>query len=843
MNDTEYAAAIGQLDLERRDLIAFEQRLRGHIARFLPHAAYSLHFPGPAAGGKAPQPEYIPAERKVLLPLFAPAKGAEQEETPLLGLFVARGVKAATYKALSGHLSGIAALVMENLLLYKASLCDPVTGLFRRGHFLDRLGREVHAARSGEYDPETGIRSGARHACPAVLVIRLHALRRVARDHGYLFADRIMALLGAHLRALCAEQRPGHGPGYGLAARIGDYEMAVLLPGATTKTCGRFAASAISALAAVTLDHELTRERVSAQACVGYALYPQDMEGGMFLRPASEQARVLLRKARLAAALAAEKLSAGESGPVMAFGRILAEGGRVLEVLPLASVMVSLGSGAGAREGRRFAVWSPVSGAGAEAAPAVYKGEIVLMEVRENTSMAEIIHQGDPAWGIEPGDTLTLLPEETWGASRASRSPADSPSAVPGRDLLTGLLRHGDFLARWSAERENWDAFSLALVRLAPPVNSAFMRDSDAAGAAGEGDGESPPSEGTLSPERLMGEAVRLARDVFGAEVTGGRYGLTSLMFFHPGATPENLAGTYAELCSLLARRLFPERGEDGGVLVAAGIAGYPYLDFRKADVLENSRKALEYGMLLPSPHVGVFDSLAITISADKRFSQGDALGAMTEYRQALLADEKNALAWNSLGVCLAHLGRHAEARGYFDKALASRPKDSMTLYNMGYSCQCLGEFKEAGRWYARCLKESPDHMYALVRLGQMAEAEQSPARARKLYARAGAVSGGGSLALRHLAGLASKAGKADEAREHLHEALSLDPQNAAALSMLAGLYLDGGEDASVAEALARQSVALRPGRKAGWLVLARALEAAGRRDAAREALLRAGEL
>lgn len=62
-------------------------------------------------------------------------------------------------------------------------------------------------------------------------------------------------------------------------------------------------------------------------------------------------------------------------------------------------------------------------------------------------------------------------------------------------------------------------------------------------------------------------------------------------------------------------------------------------------------------------------------------------------------------------------------------------------------------------------------------------------------------------------------------------------------LHLLAGMYLDGGEDAELAEALARQSVALRPDRRAAWLELARALEVQGREREARDARIRAAEV
>ena len=102
---------------------------------------------------------------------------------------------------------------------------------------------------------------------------------------------------------------------------------------------------------------------------------------------------------------------------------------------------------------------------------------------------------------------------------------------------------------------------------------------------------------------------------------------------------------------------------------------------------------------------------------------------------------------------------------------------------------------------------------------------------------------GGEGSAQRRLARLALRTGSLDEAREHLHQALLADPQDAMALCLLANLYLDAGEDAGVALALARQSVSLRPGVRANWQGMARALEASGRTDDARAARLKAAEL
>lgn len=260
--------------------------------------------------------------------------------------------------------------------------------------------------------------------------------------------------------------------------------------------------------------------------------------------------------------------------------------------------------------------------------------------------------------------------------------------------------------------------------------------------------------------------------------------------------------------------------------------------------MLECCRKALDLALLLPKPQVGVFGSLALNISADKRYSQGDVFGAVEEYKMALLADAGNALAWNSLGVCMAALARQHEARRYFLEALKREPEAAATLYNLGNVCQSLGETRAAARYFRQCLKADPNHIFACIRLGQLAEKAGRRGQARQYYSQAAQLEdtapAPGALARRHLARVALAARRATEARELLHEALLRDPQDAVAMEMLAGLYLDGGEDPAMAEMLARRCVGLRPGRRAAKLLLARALRALGREAEASEAEARA---
>ncbi len=234
-----------------------------------------------------------------------------------------------------------------------------------------------------------------------------------------------------------------------------------------------------------------------------------------------------------------------------------------------------------------------------------------------------MVHQMDPTISIEPGDRLKLLgdaPSGLW----AEMGQVETDSAGK-------LLPFLEFLAMLATRREQCQRFQLSLVRLQPAGVEAGARMHEMA-------------------EKSVQTVVELARQWFGADLPASRFSLHSVMFFHADTDPDKLLEDY--------KKFSPVLNVEHGIQTAVGIAAYPHLSFKKADILENCRKALDYALLLPAPHVGLFDSLAQNISADKLFSQGDLYGALEEYQLALLADPANNLARNSLGICLARLGK-----------------------------------------------------------------------------------------------------------------------------------------------------------------------------------------
>lgn len=822
--------------LRRRDLLAMEPQLSEFFGRIIPFTAHGLYFPQDAA---STEPVWIARERKLLIPLI--------HHDAFLGVFIASGVVAKDAKRALPLIGPLVSLCLDALMLYKQSRTDYLTGLARREELLERMAQDAGMVRArlshvpdapdspdAPYADNVGAMSLYR-ACMGLVLVRLDNMDHVARSHGYALAD---LLLQGVARALQA-----HVPHEVLVARTGDAECTLLVPAATRTACQKMAESVLEALDAVVVTQPLTRQRIRAQVSVGHALYPQDMEGGQFSLPMDEQSRLLLHKARLAAAVAQQKAAAtgidsadaaAHAWRIMSFGRILSEGGLVLEAQALGRVRVSLGRNTGARDGLRFAVWA----VNAAMPSPHFKGEVVLVDVREEDSVAECLHLADPAWPLEAGDTLHLLAEEIPSPTRTAHkadgkgkkgsAKAVAQSLVP--DAATGLLRHSDFLHALEKGCESHSTFGLALLRLSPPPLAA---GTDAAALAAH------LEDSMTISAALCREAMEAALNpsTVKDQYFGGRFGGNSLVFFHPAGSCASLHSLYAGICATLAQH---------GIEAAVGLASYPYLKFRKGEILECCQKALDFALLLPDEKVGTFGSLPLNISADKRYSQGDVFGAVEEYKLALLADSANGMAWNSLGVCMAALSRHNEARRYFKEALKRSPNDGATLYNLGVVCQNLGEQRAAARHFRACIKADPQHIFGHIRLGQMAERRGKLKDARDLHSRAVTLEDAqqkGGLARRHLARVALRQRKGQEARELLHEALVRNPQDALAMQMLASIYLDGGEDPGMAEMLARQSVGLHPNNKQTWLLLGRALQALGREKDAQAAVACAEKL
>lgn len=629
--------------------------------------------------------------------------------------------------------------------------------------------------------------------------------------------------------------------------------------------------------------------RINAKLCAGYSLFPQDWDGTMHSQERAEIPYILLNKARIAAKrltdTPSKKGSALEqeefhiAGQYLGYRQILSQSGNVLEILPYSQVRVNLGIQDGALENMCFSVWADLK-------RTQYKGEILLRQVSEHDALAQILMLSDPAKSLEEGDFLSYAPQSQsqsivlekgeifyayqdfidvvsehisskqvkFFSLSLLRIQWDKLAQKLGKSLEETLMHKQRVSQPTEAKEKNYNknnkkaensqnteenaseyAFDMKdvakqLYRYLNAYNEKNSKHLEHNTSISPQNGEEglELNDALLYGEESINNRMQSDRSIHSLiHPFIGSMSYNSILVYQPAMDAENARVLYEKVTKLIEEKF--------GVPCAIGIAIYPYLSLRPADMWDSCRKALDYAMLLPEPNVGVFDSLAINISADRKFSQGDIFGAVEEYRMALLADGNNILAWNSLGVCLAELGKHTEARNAFEVAYARNSKDAATCYNLGSANLSLGDTEKAKEYFLACLSLDNKHLYARIRLGEIAEKEEAfiqdaqeyelQSHAFEQYTLATKTNPDSSVPLRGLARLAMKKNQNERARELLQLALQKNSDDAVSLQLLAGLYLDGHEDAHLAEMLARQSVALLPWRRSAWNELARALE------------------
>ncbi|HDQ41765.1 MAG TPA: diguanylate cyclase [Desulfonatronum sp.] len=803
MSTEDWGSIAASITLERQDLIVFEPLLRETISKFLTFSSHGLYFPASPPpemvilgkdGGREIFPAFYPSERKALLPLHRHGE--------LLGIFVARGVPGRITKTVLSLWSSLCVQIMDNLLLQKMARTDTRTGLHTAACLEESLSKDIRLVQRGLWlDTPACLEESLSEfsASVGLICLDVDGFSRINERFGFRFGDRILRDLADLLCRVAPEQA--------LCARLQEDTLAICLSGATSAKCRQLAEVVAVEVDRLECENSITGERLHLSISQGFATYPQDFHGRQLRKSLRELTGLMLEKAQRALRDARER---GES-QISGFAEIVRSSGLVLDVLPMNRVLVNLGRSVDAQEGQRFLLWSGVgerqaamTDAGEEDGRSRFcKGELQLIEVYRETSVAEIVLLHDPGFSVLPGDRLSIIGH---GKRAYLFGEPHAHQEEQFADNAPGLLSSQAFMKHWAEARRHSSHFSIFLAHL-------------------EGIANEPEKGRYVQAEHRIRSLAELAGTVFGSEVMLGRFSFSSLAGFVAGIEPRAYAS--------LAETFVQQAREQLGMAVYAGVAGYPFLNFDKSVIMGNCRKALEHALMLPRPCAMEFCSTSLTISADRFFTRGDIFSAVEEYKLALLTDELNHLARNSLGVCYARLGKLNEAQEQFAKILALNPQDIMATYNQGHTFFKQGESERAEQAFKRCLDLDPRHVFSLLRLGQLAEERGDDKASKHYFEQASLLPGGKGLTHRHLARLELRRGNAEQAREHLHQALVFNPRDALAMHLLAKLYLEQGEDPEIAETLARQSAALKPEQGMFWEVLADALEAQGRREEA----------
>jgi Flp pilus assembly protein TadD len=173
------------------------------------------------------------------------------------------------------------------------------------------------------------------------------------------------------------------------------------------------------------------------------------------------------------------------------------------------------------------------------------------------------------------------------------------------------------------------------------------------------------------------------------------------------------------------------------------------------------------------------------------------------------------------LGIAALEAGRHADAIGALEQALAANPGDPATLYALGEAAAQLGLHQAAVRFFQETLTAAPERHEATIRLARALQALMRHGDAvdtlREALSRA-PENAGLWLALGNAV---REIGDVENGATFYREALRLHPDSVEALGNLADLVFDAGD---VTEALGFYDAAVRRAPSNAQLRLNRAL-------------------
>ena len=278
---------------------------------------------------------------------------------------------------------------------------------------------------------------------------------------------------------------------------------------------------------------------------------------------------------------------------------------------------------------------------------------------------------------------------------------------------------------------------------------------------------------------------------------------------------------------------------------LSVGVAGWPYLDFRKNDIPGNCLKALLHGTFLGAGAVVNFDHLTLNISGDFFFEEGDYRAATREYRRGLQLQPQDVNLLNSLGVTLVECNLEQEAARCFQGVLEHDPGNYMALINLGNVRQTMGRREEALAIFSKGMEVADQPNAAgqelYLPLGKLYLEFGFPEQAVEVLERWRSRPGSEKeFVLHRLLGQGyMECGNLDEAMRSCQRALQLFPQDSASLSLLGLLYVEGGQGEETGLALCNKALALDSTNPAHWSRLARALLHCGKVEEALAAVKR----
>jgi Flp pilus assembly protein TadD len=107
---------------------------------------------------------------------------------------------------------------------------------------------------------------------------------------------------------------------------------------------------------------------------------------------------------------------------------------------------------------------------------------------------------------------------------------------------------------------------------------------------------------------------------------------------------------------------------------------------------------------------------------------RGDAAGAESAYRRAIIRDPSYARPMNNLAVLLTQQKRYEDAIALLQRVATLEPQNEQAHYNLGITYRLSGDKVRAAAEFGAALKLRPDYADASRALSDMASGGEAPA-------------------------------------------------------------------------------------------------------------------
>ena len=244
---------------------------------------------------------------------------------------------------------------------------------------------------------------------------------------------------------------------------------------------------------------------------------------------------------------------------------------------------------------------------------------------------------------------------------------------------------------------------------------------------------------------------------------------------------------------------------------VSIGAASYPTIDFKKEQIIDNARKALDHASFFGPDSSVSFDAVSLNISGDVLYKSGDIDGAIEEFKTALLLDPSNVNVHNSLGVCYGVQRTYDKALEEFEKAIRLDPDEVMAIFNAGLVNLFTDKKDKALEYFLDADSKEECIFEVAIQTGKLYLEMKKPEKAKIFLEKAVRARPESGLAYRFLGECCATMNMTDDAVSAYKKAIRQNPNDADSLSALGYLYDLQGENPEITTIFCQQSVDIAP--------------------------------